>query len=89
MAYGAKGIAGKILAIWFPIMAFVAIGFQHVVANMFVIPAGIFVGADITWGQAILEWIAAFIGNTIGGWFFTAFLYYVVYLKGSNASTQA
>src|SRR5699024_8538783 len=34
LAYAAKNITGKILGIWFPIMAFVAIGFQHVVANM-------------------------------------------------------
>jgi len=37
-----EDIAGKVLAIFFPIMAFVAIGFDHVVANMFFIPAAIF-----------------------------------------------
>lgn len=41
LSFGAQDAAGKILGIWFPIMAFVAIGFQHVVANMFVIPAAI------------------------------------------------
>jgi hypothetical protein len=42
MAYAAEDIAGKILAIFFPIMAFVALGFDHVVANMFFIPAAMF-----------------------------------------------
>ena len=70
MALGSKDIVGKLFAIWFPVMAFVAIGFQHVVANMFFIPAGIFVGAPVSWGSAIVEWIAAFIGNAIGGWLF-------------------
>lgn len=42
MAISAKDIAGKILAIFFPIMAFVASGFEHCVANMYFIPAGIF-----------------------------------------------
>lgn len=42
MAIAAKYIAGKIWAIFFPIMAFVASGFEHCVANMYFIPAGIF-----------------------------------------------
>jgi formate/nitrite transporter len=42
MAIAAKDIAGKILAIFFPIMAFVASGFEHSIANMYFIPAGIF-----------------------------------------------
>jgi len=42
MAIAAKDIAGKILGIFFPIMAFVASGFEHCIANMYFIPAGIF-----------------------------------------------
>jgi formate/nitrite transporter len=42
MAVAAKDIAGKIAAIFFPIMAFVTSGFEHSVANMYFIPAGIF-----------------------------------------------
>lgn len=41
-AMAAKDIAGKVLAIFFPIMAFVASGFEHAIANMYFIPAGIF-----------------------------------------------
>lgn len=41
MAIAAQDIAGKVLAIFFPIMAFVTSGFEHVVANMYFIPAGI------------------------------------------------
>ncbi len=41
-AMSAQEIAGKILAIFFPIMAFVASGFEHAIANMYFIPAGIF-----------------------------------------------
>ena len=40
MAVAAKDIAGKILAIYFPIMAFVASGFEHSIANMYFIPMG-------------------------------------------------
>ncbi len=42
MALAAKDIGGKVLAIYFPIMAFVASGFEHCIANMYFIPAGIF-----------------------------------------------
>ncbi len=41
-AMAAKDISGKVLGIFFPIMAFVTAGFEHVVANMYFIPAGIF-----------------------------------------------
>lgn len=42
MAYGAKDVGGKILAIFFPIWLFITSGFEHSVANMYYIPAGIF-----------------------------------------------
>lgn len=42
MAIAAKDIGGKVLAIFFPIMAFVTSGFEHSIANMYFIPAGIF-----------------------------------------------
>ncbi len=41
MAGTAKDIIGKLFAILFPILAFVTSGFEHCVANMFYIPAGI------------------------------------------------
>lgn len=41
-AMAAKEISGKVLGIFFPIMAFVAAGFEHAIANMYFIPAGIF-----------------------------------------------
>ena len=42
LAMSAKDIAGKVLAIFFPIMAFVTSGFEHAIANMYFIPAAIF-----------------------------------------------
>ncbi|HUT04739.1 MAG TPA: formate/nitrite transporter family protein [bacterium] len=42
MALAAKNIVGKVWAIFFPIMAFVSSGFEHCVANMYFIPAGIY-----------------------------------------------
>ncbi|WP_442599785.1 formate/nitrite transporter family protein [Neobacillus sp. D3-1R] len=80
LAYGSEEISGKILAIWFPIMGFVAIGFQHVVANMFVIPAAIFAG-QYSWGEYLLNFIPVFIGNAIGGSLFVALAYWFSYRR--------
>jgi formate/nitrite transporter len=86
MALGADDVAGKILAIFFPIMAFVAIGFDHVVANMFFLPAAIFAGVDgITWWTAIHNWIFAFLGNLVGAAVFVAGSYYYLYGREPEA----
>lgn len=80
LAYGADDFIGKIAGIWFPVMAFVAIGFQHVVANMFVIPAAIFTG-QLNWIDLIENIIPAFLGNVVGGALFVGLLYFYVYQK--------
>lgn len=80
LSYGADDMAGKILGIWFPTMAFVAIGFQHVVANMFVIPAAIFAG-HFTWLEYLQNFIPVFLGNAVGGSVFIAMAYYHTYKK--------
>lgn len=52
MAAAAKDIAGKVLAIFFPIMTFVVSGYEHCVANMFYIPAGIFAASNEAYVKA-------------------------------------
>jgi formate/nitrite transporter len=78
LSYASKDVAGKILGMWFPIMAFVAIGFQHVVANMFIIPAAIFADA-LSWTQFVENFVAVFLGNAVGGAIFVGLAYYVSY----------
>lgn len=46
MAYAAKDIAGKCLAIFFPIWLFIASGFEHSVANMYYLSSGLMAGAN-------------------------------------------
>ena len=85
MALGAEDIAGKVLAIFFPIMAFVAMGFDHVVANMFFLPAAIFAHVDgITWWTAIHNWIFAFLGNLVGAAVFVAGAYWYLYARDTE-----
>lgn len=80
LSYGAEDMAGKILGIWFPTMTFVAIGFQHVVANMFVIPAAIFAG-HFTWWEYLNNFVPVFLGNAVGGTIFIAMAYWLAYRK--------
>ncbi|GED13821.1 formate/nitrite transporter family protein [Aneurinibacillus migulanus] len=80
LAFGADDIASKILGIWFPVMAFVTIGFQHVVANMFVIPAAIFAG-KVTWMEYLSNFVPVFLGNAVGGALFVASVYWFAYLR--------
>ncbi|ULT59361.1 formate/nitrite transporter family protein [Neobacillus drentensis] len=78
MAFGSNDIVGKMCAIWLPIMGFVAIGFQQVVANMFVIPAAIFSG-HFTWGNYFINFVPVLMGNSIGGAVFVAFIYWIIH----------
>ena len=95
MALAARQTVGKIFAIYFPIMAFVAIGFEHVVANMYFIPAGIFVhrwagiAGPAAFDPASLNWVSFLwknmvpvtIGNIIGGAVFVGMSYWGAYLR--------
>lgn len=88
MAFAAEDIAGKILAIFFPIMAFVAMGFDHVVANMFFLPAALFAHVPgITVGNVTHNLVFAFLGNFVGGGVFVAGFYWFQYLRGRRAET--
>ncbi len=55
MATGAKDIVGKLMAIFFPIWLFITSGFEHSVANMYYIPAGIMAKANPAWAAEVLK----------------------------------
>ena len=86
--FAAKNTTGRMLAIWFPVMIFVLNGFQHLVANMFVIPAGILAGANITWGQFFFNMIPVFLGNVVGGASFVGASYLYTYKDTLKDSTE-
>ncbi len=86
LSYSADNISGKVLGIWFPTMAFVAIGFQHVVANMFLIPAAIFAGY-YSWGQYAMNFVPVWLGNLTGGALFVACAYFTAYIRPMRAGT--
>jgi len=82
MAASQKDMASKAAAVFFPISGFVAMGLDHSVANMFLIPFGIFLGADITWSQMLVKnLIPVTLGNLVGGAVFVAAAYHSAYGK--------
>lgn len=68
LAASARTMPGKMLGCWLPVMAFVALGYEHSIANMFFIPIGMLEGADVTLHQFfVANLLPATIGNIIGG----------------------
>jgi len=102
MALAARQTIGKIFAIYFPIMAFVAIGFEHCIANMYFIPTGILlhqwagVAAPATFDPNSLSWMSFFwknlvpvtAGNIIGGGVFVGMSYWGAYLRSSQTMNK-
>jgi formate transporter len=85
-------MVGKFFGIWFPIMAFVSSGFEHSIANMYFIPAGIMTQGFITDPTKInagLNWVTMWtnnviivtIGNIVGALFFVGIIYWVAFRK--------
>ena len=71
LALSSDDVISKIFAIQFPTMAFVVLGFEHSVANMFFVPVGIFITHEITWSMFLWNnLLPVTLGNIVGGVFF-------------------
>jgi len=101
LTYSGRTTTDKILAIIFPITFFIAAGFEHSVANMFIIPMGLllktfdplFVSSmtldltQLTWPSFFLRnLLPVTLGNIIGGSFFVGILYLWSYRKNKSVS---
>ncbi|TVY81495.1 putative formate transporter [Lachnellula suecica] len=85
LSISAREISSKIIAIWFPTATFVALALDHVVANMFFIPIGIWNGAPFGVGYYIWKsLIPTALGNTVGGGLFVGAIYWYLYLTGEG-----
>ena len=86
LCIAARRVTGKILAIVFPIFAFVALGFEHSVANMYLIPIGMLAsGEGIGAAALIANLVPVTLGNIVGGSGLVALTYWLVYLRHSDA----
>ncbi len=77
---------GKIIASGMPILIFFALGFEHSVVNMFVIPTGMILGAKVSFADWWLwNQIPVTVGNLLGGWLLIGLPLYLTYGKQSPA----
>jgi formate transporter len=104
MTYAARSVTDKIMAILLPISAFVAMGFEHCIANMFMIPLGIVAALDpeiLSAGSFSEEQLALLntsgfinniipvtLGNIVGGAVLVAFVYYFIYLRNKSGDSE-
>lgn len=99
LTYSAKNTTDKIMAILFPISAFIAAGFEHSVANMYLVPVGLFLKAvnpefavntginlsTLTWSAFLTHnLIPVTLGNIVGGIFFVGLAYVLIYKKNDQ-----
>ncbi|MBQ0038544.1 MAG: formate/nitrite transporter family protein [Clostridiales bacterium] len=88
MSFAAKSVGGKIAGLFFPVFVFVVCGFEHSIANMFYIPAGLMEAARFNaaadgltvYGMLVRNLLPVTLGNIIGGCGVGAF-YWGIYLK--------
>ena len=81
---------GKIAATWLPIFLFFALGFEHAVVNMFIIPTGMLLGAKVI----VADWwlwnqIPVTLGNLVGGFVFTGLALYATYKPAQALASRA
>lgn len=89
-----RTVVDKAIAILFPVSAFVACGFEHCIANMYLIPLGIFLresfpGASphldtLHWSGFIGNLVPTTLGNLVGGAGMVGLVYWLIYRRGAN-----
>jgi formate/nitrite transporter len=88
-AFATTSLSGKMIAIWGPTVLFFSQGFEHAVVNMFAIPVGILLGANVSvtnwwiWNQ-----IPVTLGNLVGGMVFTGLAIYFTYRPAAGEDTM-
>jgi formate transporter len=90
MALVSRSTAGKIVAMWLPIMTFFALGFEHSVVNMYVIPSGMLLGAPVSVTQALIwNLLPVTLGNLVAGTLFTGMALYATHASKPVATVSS
>ena len=79
LTFSARTVTGKILAIIWPVSAFVALGLEHSIANMYLLPAGIIAGAQGSLIDVVNNLVPVTLGNIAGGAGGVAAAYWTAY----------
>lgn len=95
LSFAARSISDKILAVVFPVSAFVAAGFEHSIANMYLLPLGLLIkssgaaaGASydaLTWTAFALNLVPVTLGNIVGGGVLVGAVYWFIYLRPARS----
>ena len=84
MGLCSSSVIGRIAAAWMPILVFFAQGFEHTVVNMFIIPAGMMMGAKVSVSDWVVwNLIPVTIGNLVGGFGFVALALFATFVPKS------
>jgi formate/nitrite transporter FocA (FNT family) len=80
LAFASRSTLGKVAAMWLPIMSFFEQGYERLIVNMFLIPAGMLFHAPVS----VSQWwwwkqLPATMGNIVSGALFTSALLYITY----------
>ncbi|MEJ5232912.1 MAG: formate/nitrite transporter family protein [Geminicoccaceae bacterium] len=87
LSFAAREVTGKILAIVFPISAFVALGFEHSIANMYLIPVAMVHGVPgVGLGGLLANLVPVTAGNVVGGGGLVALAYWLCYRQQPTAA---
>ncbi|ABM92980.1 formate/nitrite transporter family protein [Methylibium petroleiphilum] len=84
MALAGRSVTDKLLAIAFPVTAFVAAGFEHSIANLYFFPLALLLGAPLAAGDIAGNLLAVIAGNLVGGGVLVALVYWVIYLRPAS-----
>ena len=89
MGMTSSSTVGKIAAIWLPIFLFFALGFEHAVVNMFIIPTGMLLGAKVSLYQWwVWNQIPVTLGNLVGGFVFTGLALYATFKPAEQSAAE-
>lgn len=80
MCFASHSVSGKILVIVGPITAFVVLGFEHSIANMYLIPVGMLHAGQFDFGALISNLLIVSAGNVVGGGVLVALVYWLIYI---------
>lgn len=95
LAMAGRTVTDKVLAIVFPITAFVAAGFEHSVANLYFIPLGIFLAGDFPvaaplappgWAGLLHNLVPVTLGNLVGGAGLVGLVYWLIYRRAARST---
>lgn len=81
LTFACHTVTDKILAVTLPIAAFVALGFEHSIANFYLLPVGALAGANVGLSGMVSNLVPVTLGNLLGGTAGVAGIYWVVYLR--------